>query len=181
MAFGRTEKDMNLDITRPLADRLRRLGYEVYESRVDDKEIPLGQREFEPNRLMPDIFVSVHHNAMPAALSGKVQGILSLFHDHSIEEEGFMSMPYHPESKITEGKRLAQLLQRELIKMTGARDQGARPQNLHVTRKTDVPAALVELGFMDNAEEFKKLNQPAYQDKLIKGLVQGIQAYFGKA
>ena len=79
VAFGRAEKDMNLDITRPLADRLRRLGYEVYESRVDDKEIPLGQRELEPNRLMPDIFVSVHHNAMPAALSGKVQGILSLF------------------------------------------------------------------------------------------------------
>ena len=181
VAFGRAEKDMNLDITRPLADRLRHLGYEVYESRVDDKEIPLGQREFEPNRLMPDIFVSVHHNAMPAALSGKVQGILSLFHDHSIEEEGFMSMPYHPESKITEGKRLAQLLQREMVKMTGARDQGARPQNLHVTRKTDMPAVLVELGFMDNAEEFKKLNQPAYQDKLIKGLVQGIQAYFGKA
>ena len=92
-----------------------------------------------------------------------------------------MSMPYHPESKITEGKRLAQLLQREMIKMTGARDQGARPQNLHVTRKTDMPAVLVELGFMDNAEEFNKLNQPAYQDKLIKGLVQGIQAYFGKA
>ena len=181
VAFGRAEKDMNLDITRPLADRLRRLGYEVYESRVDDKEIPLGQRELEPNRLMPDIFVSVHHNAMPAALSGKVQGILSLFHDHSIEEEGFMSMPYHPESKITEGKRLAQLLQREMIKMTGARDQGARPQNLHVTRKTDMPAVLVELGFMDNAEEFKKLNQAAYQEKLIKGLVQGIQAYFGKA
>ena len=42
-------------------------------------------------------------------------------------------------------------------------------------------AALVELGFMDNAEEFKKLNQAAYQDKLIKGLIQGIQAYFGKA
>lgn len=42
-------------------------------------------------------------------------------------------------------------------------------------------AALVELGFMDNAEEFQKLNQVAYQEKLIKGLVQGIQAYFGKA
>ena len=181
VAFGRAEKDMNLDITRPLADRLRRLGYEVYESRVDDKEIPLGQREIEPNSLMPDIYVSVHHNAMPAALSGKVQGIVTLFHDRSIEEEDYMTMPYHPESKITEGKRLAQLLQRELIKMTGARDQGARPQNLHVTRKTDVPAALVELGFMDNAEEFQKLNQAAYQEKLIKGLVQGIQAYFGKA
>ncbi len=181
VAFGRAEKDMNLDITRPLADRLRRLGYEVYESRVDDKEIPLGQRELEPNSLMPDIYVSVHHNAMPAALSGKVQGIVTLFHDRSIEEEDYMTMPYHPESKITEGKRLAQLLQRELIKMTGARDQGARPQNLHVTRKTDVPAALVELGFMDNAEEFQKLNQAAYQEKLIKGLVQGIQAYFGKA
>ena len=180
VAFGRAEKDMNLDITRPLADRLRRLGYEVYESRVDDKEIPLGQREIEPNSLMPDIYVSVHHNAMPAALSGKVQGIVTLFHDRSIEED-YMTMPYHPESKITEGKRLAQLLQRELIKMTGARDQGARPQNLHVTRKKDVPAALVELGFMDNAEEFQKLNQAAYQEKLIKGLVQGIQAYFGKA
>ena len=42
-------------------------------------------------------------------------------------------------------------------------------------------AALVELGFMDNVEEFKKLNQPSYQEKLIKGLVQGIQVYFGKA
>ncbi|WP_303886730.1 N-acetylmuramoyl-L-alanine amidase [Abiotrophia defectiva] len=42
-------------------------------------------------------------------------------------------------------------------------------------------AGLVELGFMDNAEEFQKLNQVAYQEKLIKGLVQGIQAYFGKA
>lgn len=34
---------------------------------------------------------------------------------------------------------------------------------------------------MDNAEEFQKLNQAAYQEKLIKDLVQGIQVYFGKA
>ncbi|MGO1433700.1 MAG: N-acetylmuramoyl-L-alanine amidase family protein, partial [Ruoffia tabacinasalis] len=51
--------------------------------------------------------------------------------------------------------------------------------NLHVTRKTDVPATLVELGFQDHDAEFRKLINPSYQKKLINGLVNGINAYFG--
>ena len=177
--FGVAEKDLNLIITLQLAERLRNLGYIVYESRTTDKYINLRERQIEPNSLMPDIYVSVHHNAMPASKAGSVQGILSLYHDRSIDEPGYVTMPHHPESILTEGKRLAQTIQRALIKETGAVNMGARPQNLHVTRTTDVPATLVELGFMDHWGEHQKLINPSYQQKLINGLINGINAYFG--
>lgn len=43
-----------------------------------------------------------------------------------------------------------------------------------------MPAALVELGFMDHPAEFKKLTNSTYQAKLIDGLVNGINRYFGR-
>ncbi|MCW6664640.1 N-acetylmuramoyl-L-alanine amidase, partial [Aerococcaceae bacterium NML191219] len=176
--FGVAEKDLNLAITVPLAKRLREQGYIVYESRTTDKEIPLRERHIEPNKLMPDIFVSIHHNAMPESYGGRAKGILSLYHDRSVDEPGYMTLPYHPESKITEGKRLAVTIQTALERETGAPTQGTRAQNLHVTRNTDVPAALIELGFMDNWEEHQRLIDKEYQNKLISGLVKGINEFF---
>lgn len=169
-----TEKALNLNITLEVAKRLRALGYIVYETRTTDKEVKLMDRSTEPNELMPDIYVSVHHNAF----RGKDQGILSLYHDESISEPGYETLPYHPKSKITEGKRLATVIHNTLLKTTGAPNNGLRPQNLAVVRRTDAPAALIELGFMDNPTEFKKLTNPAYQEKLIRGLVDGIVNFF---
>ncbi|MDO4431852.1 MAG: SH3 domain-containing protein [Aerococcaceae bacterium] len=177
--FGVAEKDLNLKITLPLSNQLRDLGYIVYESRVNDKEIPLRQRHIEPNSLMPDIYVSVHHNAMPESYGGSAHGILTLYHDRSIDEPGFMTIAHHPESRMIEGKKLASTVQNALVKATGANNQGIRAQNLHVTRNVDVPAVLVELGFMDNYAEHQKLITPSYQAKLINGLVNGVNAYFG--
>ena len=51
------------------------------------------------------------------------------------------------------GKRLANAIQNSLVAITGANDMGTRAKNLHVTRKTDVPATLVELGFQDHDAE----------------------------
>ena len=179
--FGVAEKDLNLNITRQLASRLSDQGYVVHESRTDDKYIALTDRDDEPNKLMPDIFVSVHHNAMPVSRAGTVNGIVTLYHDPSVDEKNYETMSHHKGTAIiSEGKRLAQALQKGLVNATGARDIGAAPQNLHVTRTTDVPAALVELGFQDNQAEFKKLTTPAYQEKLISGLLNGINNFFGK-
>lgn len=83
-------------------------------------------------------------------------------------------------TRINASKKLSESIQSALIKATGANDQGARQQNLHVTRTTNVPATLVELGFMDNWAEHQKLITPSYQQKLIGGLVRGITNYFSR-
>ena len=177
--FGVAEKDLNLKITRQLAERLRSLGYMVYESRTSDIEINIRERDDEPNELMPDIYVSVHHNAMPASYGGSVNGIVTLYHHPNIDEPGYKTLDTDNWTRINASKKLSESIQSALIKATGANDQGARQQNLHVTRTSNVPATLVELGFMDNWAEHQKLITPSYQQKLIGGLVTGITSYFG--
>lgn len=172
------EKDLNLNITSQLSSILRNQGYIVYESRTYDETIPLHQRHLEPNSIMPDAYISVHHNAMP--IPNSAHGIVTLYHDTSIDEKGYETMDHHIGTDIIpEGKRLANAIQNSLIAITGANDMGTRAQNLHVTRTTDIPATLVELGFQDHDAEFRKLINPSYQKQLINGLVNGINAYFG--
>lgn len=175
---NRKEKDLNLNITSQLSTILRNQGYIVYESRTYDETIPLHERHLEPNSIMPDAYISVHHNAMP--IPNTAHGIVTLYHDQSIDEKGYETVDHHIGTDIIpEGKRLANAIQNSLVAITGANDMGTRAQNLHVTRKTDVPATLVELGFQDHDAEFRKLINPSYQKKLINGLVNGINAYFG--
>ncbi|HFI0463974.1 TPA: LysM peptidoglycan-binding domain-containing protein [Streptococcus suis] len=179
--YGTAEKNLNLNITRQLADRLTQQGYVVYQTRTTDKTVDLRNRQVEPNAIMPDAYISVHHNAMPASRAGSMSGIVSLYHDESISEEGYETLAHHKGTNILpEGKRLAQALQAGMVNATGARNLGAQPQNLHVTRTTDVPATLVELGFQDNYAEFQKLTNYSYQQKLIQGLINGINNFFGK-
>lgn len=128
---------------------------------------------------MPDIYVSIHHNAMPASRAGSAQGILTLYHDESISEPGYRTMSHHVGTDIIpEGKRLAASIHRALIAETGAPNNGLRPQNLHVIKTTDMPATLVELGFMDHPTEFRKITNKQYQEKLVSGIVKGINNYF---
>lgn len=45
---------------------------------------------------------------------------------------------------------------------------------------SEVPCVLVEMGFMTNREEDELLNDPAYQDKLVAGMVEGVCAFMGR-
>ncbi|MGF3077137.1 N-acetylmuramoyl-L-alanine amidase family protein [Facklamia sp. P12955] len=82
----------------------------------------------------------------------------TLYHDRSVDVPRYSTLPYHTNEKIVEGKRLADSIQNSsLVAATGGlASQGIHPQNLHVTPTTDMPAALVDLGFMDNPTELKK-------------------------
>ncbi|MGX7107828.1 LysM peptidoglycan-binding domain-containing protein [Facklamia miroungae] len=179
-SYGYLEKDLNLNISRQVADKLRQQGYTVFETRKDDSTVALTRRDDLPNELKTDIFVSIHHNAMPKHLRGTASGILTLYHDRSVDVPGYSTLSHHTDEKLTQGKRLAQELQKSLVAATGGASQGTRPQNLHVTRTTDMPAALVELGYMDNPTELKKLTDSVYQAKLVDGLINGINSYFNK-
>ena len=77
-------------------------------------------------------------------------------------------------------KEFSKILLEEYVKATGAKNRGLIYRDvLTGTNWATVPNTLIELGFMSNAEEDKKLSEKDYQDKIVKGLVNGIDRYLG--
>jgi len=76
--------------------------------------------------------------------------------------------------------RLAEILQDAVANITGARDRGVRSQDLYLHR-AEMPAALIEVGFLSNEAERARLLDPAYQQILAQGIYEGIVTYLNYA
>ena len=78
--------------------------------------------------------------------------------------------------------RAARLVQRELVHATGAADLGlVRRSDLTGFNWADVPAVLIETGFLTNPRERRLLASPAYQRRVARGLAAGVAAFLGRA
>ncbi|GAW28160.1 N-acetylmuramoyl-L-alanine amidase [Carboxydocella sp. ULO1] len=151
------EKDVNLSVAKVLADKLRLQGARVTLTRGSDWYPSLAQRCQIANNFGASIFISLHCNAG----SAQAAGIETL---------------YNPDSK--NGKRLAELVQTELIVATKAPSRGARPRSdLWVLNGTKMPAVLIEMGFVTNPGEEAKLNSNSYQAILADAIVKAILRY----
>ena len=155
---GVKEKDLNLAIASKTASLLEAEGVTVRMTRSIDQDVDLYARSGLANTLGADLFVSVHCNA-------------SVEHDDAL---GIYTCAY---SQGTESWQLAQILRETMLDATGAADFGMEERpNLAVLRTAQVPAALVECGFMSTPSELTLLTQPEYQDKLARGIADGILA-----
>ena len=155
---GVKEKDLNLAIASKTASLLEAEGVTVRMTRSIDQSVDLYARSGLANTLGADLFVSVHCNA-------------SVEHNDAL---GVYTCAY---SQGTEGWQLAQILRETMLDATGAADFGMEERpNLAVLRTAQVPAALVECGFMSTPSELALLTQPEYQDKLARGIADGILA-----
>ena len=155
---GVKEKDLNLAIASKTASLLEAEGVTVRMTRSIDQSVDLYARSGLANTLGADLFVSVHCNA-------------SVEHDDAL---GVYTCAY---SQGTDGWQLAQILRETMLDATGAADFGMEERpNLAVLRTAQVPAALVECGFMSTPSELALLTQPEYQDKLARGIADGILA-----
>ncbi len=77
--------------------------------------------------------------------------------------------------------KLSAILHDEMIKATGAESAGVQAMDNMVTLNwSKVPATILELGYMSNEEEDLLLNTEGYQDKLVQGMVNGINRYFSE-
>lgn len=126
-------------------------------SRESDEFIKLGERANMANQYGADVFVSIHQNSADAESA------------HGIETY------YHPNKGMYEP--LAKDIQDNAINQTGARNRGVKSSNLAVLRESNMPSSLFESGFVSNPQEYNKLINPAYQDKLATGIVDGIERY----
>lgn len=156
---GIAEKDINLAVSQKLAALLEAEGYRVIMTRTSDKYIGLVSRAALANDAEADLFISIHANA--TEVSKDYAGIFTY---------------YYPKSRG--GKTLAQNIQSEICRYTNAIDRGILTEEYVVLKRTKMSAVLIELGFMTNPTELQNLNDSAYQYKLAKGIVAGVNNYF---
>ena len=177
--YNVAEKDLNMQIYRKLRSKLEELGYKVLTSRDSDIDVDfVTERSRMVNKTNSDIFISIHFNATGNTYS-KASGIQTYSYSDEPDYPSKIN-PYwhnHPD-RISESKRLAAAIHSSLLAETGAKDAGQLERSFAVLRETAKPAVLLELGYMDNFTESQQIRDSRYQDKLVAGIVKGIQKYY---
>lgn len=160
---GIREKDIVLDISLLVENKLNGLGYKTLMTRNTDEFISLDGRSKFANDNFADIFVSIHANSAVATARGI---------------ETYVPRTVTDPIKKEQGDSLAKLVQEELIKSTKATNRGVKQANHSVTRKSNMAAILLEVGFLSNPGEEALLKTDGYRDKLADAIVKGIERYF---
>lgn len=172
---GASEEDMSLNLAQKLTGELNNRGYEVINTREDDTTVSLGDRSSEANASNADIFISLHHNA----LNGDAEGIETFYYEYTVGYEPSQNIEDHNDGqRLANSAYLAELIQAELIAGTDAVDRGVKTDTFSVLRETDVPAVLVEFGFIDNDSERAQLLNAEYQDIMISAVANAVETYF---
>ncbi|HUB05351.1 MAG TPA: N-acetylmuramoyl-L-alanine amidase [Myxococcales bacterium] len=202
---GLREKDLALSIARRVAARCQKeLSARVLLTRTGDRDLPLAERVALANRKRASVFVSIHANSMPTARSRRfTKGIETYFLSADAsgaaaaalaERENLEDRPHTTWGKghsdvdailddlalnaaHSDASRLAYALQQRLVAATGAEDHGVQQAPFFVLTGARMPAVLIEVGFISNADEEKQLARPAYQDQLAEAIVRGIADY----
>ena len=177
--YNVAEKDLNMQVYRKLRKKLEELGYKVLTSRDSDIDVDfVTERSRMVNKTNSDIFISIHFNATGSAYS-RASGIQTYSYSDDPDYPSKIN-PYwhnHPD-RMSESKRLAAAIHSSLLAETGAKDAGLLESSFAVLRETAKPAVLLELGYIDNFAENQQIRDSHYQDKLVAGIVKGIQKYY---
>ena len=154
------EKDINRQIAYRVVQKLRQRGYKVELARKGDEFVDKTDRVEAANRQNAKLYVSIHQNSCEVK---SVSGIETWYD----ENDGTRN-----------SRRLAQLVQQETVKATGAvgRELVSDPE-LCVTSKSNMPACLIETGFLSNRKEREKLATEEYREQIAEGIAKGIELY----
>ncbi|EGL92463.1 N-acetylmuramoyl-L-alanine amidase [Streptococcus oralis SK255] len=177
--YNVAEKDLNMQIYHKLRAKLEELGYKVLTSRDSDIDVDfVTERSRMVNKTNSDIFISIHFNATGSAYS-KASGIQTYSYRDEPDYPSKINQYWHNHpDRMSESKRLAAAIHSSLLAETGAKDAGLLESSFAVLRETAKPAVLLELGYMDNFSENQQIRDSHYQDKLVAGIVKGIQKYY---
>jgi N-acetylmuramoyl-L-alanine amidase len=172
-AIGRVlktpEKDVTLAISKKLARTLSQAGAMVVLTRDSDQDLSdegfqgplierkrqdLGRRVQKAQQLKADMYLSIHTNADP---SPKWHGAQTFYYGSS------------PRSK-----ELAISIQDELVRILGNNKRKAKEGSFYVMKNSNMPAVMIEVGFISNPVEERLLIDDLYQTKVTHAIFSGI-------
>ncbi|MBY0372285.1 N-acetylmuramoyl-L-alanine amidase [bacterium] len=196
--FHLKEKEICLRIARMVharLDRLARLGdlpLEIRLSRTEDAFIPLRERARIANSWGADFFVSIHVNSSPAIRARGFE-VYFLSNEASDAEASRLARKENQEpaaplsagilsilsdlqtnAHILESSRFAEVVHAALAERVRANGRGVRQAPFSVLAGTQMPALLVEVGYLTNPEEAQLLPKTTHQTKLASGIAEGI-------
>ena len=160
------EKDVNLSIAKKLQTFLEQGGATVIITRYDDSDLSKNKsgdmfvRRSIANSSHADIFVSIHQNSYN---NTSVKGAQVFYFN---ESDNSLKLATCVQTRI-----------REFVDPSN-RFQPKPNGNYYVLKQTEMPAVLVECGFLTNYAERQKLTDEAYQEKIAWGIYLGIVDYF---
>lgn len=168
---GLDEYELNLTVSLQLRDELQRRGYEVYMIREShDVNISNAERAQMAAQSGSDILVRIHANG-----------------DNDTSVHGALTMapgsdnPYLSPELISASRDLSRKLIEHIIGATGARDLGVQYyNNMSGINWSTLPVSIVEMGFMSNPEEDALMASADYQAKIVRGIADGIDAYYAQ-
>lgn len=153
---GIYEKNITLDISKRVAELLRKKGYIVEMTRTTDKTVSLQERVEFSEEISPDIFVSIHVNS---SNSDSPSGLETHYYkDNSLD--------------------LAKNVHASLLNNINSKDRGLFKSKFYVINHTTAPAILVEIGFISNPTERAQLVSESRKQATAKAIAEGIYDYF---
>ena len=170
ISSGVPEFQLVLDVSLLLRDELVERGFDVFMVReTNDVDISNRERAIMASEANADIFVRVHANG---SSNSNAHGILTISHSKN--------NPYIPELYEL-SRSLSDHILASMIESTGARNLGVlEMDNMTGSNWSTVPVTIVEMGFMTNPREDELMQTLEYQQKLVTGMANGIEAYFYK-
>ncbi len=198
------EKKAVLKIAKLLKKILKKQGYKVYLTRENDRFIKLSDRTHIANRKRADLFISIHANAAPKKQRLTLRGIETFFLSPAKTEkakriaakENASAMKldriskdtllsFLNRNKIIQSNKLAIDIQSALLSSVRKKydkvvDGGVREAPFWVLVGAQMPAVLIEIGYITNPLEGERLFNPFYQKALAQGIANGINNYFAK-
>jgi N-acetylmuramoyl-L-alanine amidase len=197
-ADGLQEKFLTLAIAQKAEALLEKEGLRVVLTRSTDLQVPLIQRTAIANYNRADLFLSIHLNASPAPSARGTETYYlsrdatdlwatqlaakenSAGQDAAAAPDGGLNLvlwELAQTSVIVESAALAEAVQQEFNTLLGTADRGVRQAPFVVLEGAQMPAILVEVAFLSNGEEAKRLTDPAFQDQVAAALVKSILSF----
>jgi len=198
VANGVREKDVVLEIARLVKKKLEKLGIKVVLTRDGDYFVTLGERARIAQKYKTDLFVSIHCNYAPG--SSRARGIETYFlseartdWERSVAAFENSVIKYEVGKKadngdiltmilgdmaqyefLKESQDLAYFVQESLVNLGESIDRGVKQAGFYVLQGVYAPSILIEVGFLTNRDEARKLRDSRYQEKIADAIVDGI-------
>ncbi|WP_078543702.1 N-acetylmuramoyl-L-alanine amidase [Litchfieldia alkalitelluris] len=174
---GYREADLNLKVAKKVQTLLQNQGIRVKMSRQGDTYVELLNRSIMANEAGADIFISIHHNSSGYGTT-MIQGIETYYYEVEKDYPSKINADMHDDpERISKSITLSNFIHENMVSYTGATDRGVEGESYSVTREVKMPATLLELGYLNNSSELKKITTDSYQNQLAKAIADGIIEY----
>ena len=197
---GTKEKDIALDVAKRLEKKLsKNMNVKIIMTRDEDVFLRLSERTKIANESNGNLFISIHTNAAEdrrasgfetfligpnkneaaVRVAARENAVLELegTSGKKLTNEDLIQATIAQSAFASKSEQFASMVQKEIKKRVQSRDRGVKQAGFYVLMGASMPNVLVELGFISNPSEEKKLRSPQYRDQLATAIYRAVEQY----